>query len=440
MGTLNKIVSISILVLAIVAAVFSFMLFQKRGVFVDGWGKLTTSINDTAKALDADSGTKTATKLTVDNLDHRKYESLDQLLPDLKKQASTVNKQRNELADALTTTAATLEIDGAPEAKDLKDVNQYDAKKTELLGLVDKVQEKDKDIAKQLATTGSKLGVQINEKAVTKVAGYKAEINKYTAKVTSVKNRVDTYDTYLKQIATTVETAAPPATEDYPEAVKAISQKVGVMKTDFVQAKKDRDMFKTQVGELQTEVAKRDQQINESKNVIATKDKEISKFKKDLAKFTGEGEGGEKKVLETGSPETLKLLKGKVVEVSKKWDFVVLDIGSKSKVEQKFNNKTIAVDVIIPKNEEMLVARKMDGDNSEYVGKIKIVKIMDNSSIANIIPSPMLRGKIHEGDIVFFSEDTINKITEKNKAKLPAESKEETKEEAKEEAKAPAAK
>lgn len=428
MGTLNKIVSISILVLAIAAAVFSFLLFQKRGVLVDGWSKLTTSINDTAKALDAESGTKTASKLTVDNLDHRKYESLDQLLPDLKKQASTVNKQRNELADALTTAATTLDIDGAPEAKDLKDVAQYDGKKTELLGLVEKVQAKDQDIAKQIAATGSKLGVQINEKAVTKVGGYKAEIDKYTAKVSSVKTRVDTYDNYLKQIAAAVEAAAPPATEDYPEAVKTISTKVATMKTDFVQAKKDRDMFKTQVGELQTEVAKKDQQINEGKNTLANKEKEVKKLKRDLAKFTGEGEGGEKGkiVLETGSPETLKLLKGKVVEVSKKWDFVVLDIGSKSKVEQAFGNKKIAVDVIIPKNEEMLVARRIDGDNSEYVGKVKIVKVMENSSIANIVPSPLMKDKIHEGDVVFFSEDTINKITEKNKAKLPAESKEDT--------------
>jgi chromosome segregation ATPase len=426
MGTLNKIVSISILVLAIAAAVFSFLLFQKRGVLVDGWTKLTSSINDTAKAHDYESGNKTASKLTDDSLENRKYERLDQLLPDLKKQASSVNKQRNELADALTTAATTIEIDGAPEAKDLKDVSQYDGKKTELLGLVDKVQAKDKDIAKQLVATGSKLGVQINEKAVTKVGGYKAEIDKYTAKVTSVKTRVDTYDNYLKQIASAVGAAAPPATEDYPEAVKTISTKVATMKTDFVQAKKDRDIFKTQVGELQTEVAKKDQQINESKNLLATREKDVAKLKKDLAKFTGEGDGGEKKVLETGSPETLKLLKGKVVEVSKKWDFVVLDIGSKSKVEQVFGNKKIAVDVIIPRNEEMLVARRIDGDNSEFVGKVKIVKVMPNSSIANIVPSPLLKDKIREGDIVFFSDETINKITEKNKAKVPADAKEES--------------
>ena len=77
MKAVNIVLSVLILLLAIAAAVFSYFLFEKRSQFVTGWEKMATIIQKSAVELDKGSGTKEASKLTVDALSHRNYEKLD---------------------------------------------------------------------------------------------------------------------------------------------------------------------------------------------------------------------------------------------------------------------------------------------------------------------------------------------------------------------------
>jgi protein-disulfide isomerase-like protein with CxxC motif len=74
-------------------------------------------------------------------------------------------------------------------------------------------------------------------------------------------------------------------------------------------------------------------------------------------------------------------LKGKVLVVDPKWDFVVLDIGEK--------NGVVA-------NGVMLVSRE-----SRLVGKIKIMNVLADRCIANILPG-WKRGEVMEGDLVIY--------------------------------------
>ena len=74
-------------------------------------------------------------------------------------------------------------------------------------------------------------------------------------------------------------------------------------------------------------------------------------------------------------------LKGKILVVDPKWDFVVLDIGEVQGVLQ---------------NGVMMVSR-----NSKLVAKIKIMSVESNRSIANIIPNWKL-GEVMEGDLVLY--------------------------------------
>ena len=61
MGILNRVINILILLAAIAAVVFSYMLFNKRNELTDGWRKMAEAINATAATLDDKnaSGTKT---------------------------------------------------------------------------------------------------------------------------------------------------------------------------------------------------------------------------------------------------------------------------------------------------------------------------------------------------------------------------------------------
>lgn len=71
-------------------------------------------------------------------------------------------------------------------------------------------------------------------------------------------------------------------------------------------------------------------------------------------------------------------LKGKVIAVDPKWDFVVLDIGSQQRVLE---------------GGEMLINR--DG---KLIAKVRITSVEPNRSIANIMPDWKL-GEVKEGDL-----------------------------------------
>lgn len=72
-------------------------------------------------------------------------------------------------------------------------------------------------------------------------------------------------------------------------------------------------------------------------------------------------------------------VRGKVLVVDPKWDFLVLDVGSKNEV---------------PKRGVLLVSR-----NGELVAKIRVTDVQDSRSIANIMPGWKIKDVI-EGDVV----------------------------------------
>ncbi|HEY2953333.1 MAG TPA: hypothetical protein VGK40_12160 [Verrucomicrobiae bacterium] len=74
-------------------------------------------------------------------------------------------------------------------------------------------------------------------------------------------------------------------------------------------------------------------------------------------------------------------VKGKILIVDPKWNFVILDVGEKAGALERG---------------VLMVSR-----NSKLVGKVKIVSVSADRSIANIIPSWKL-DELHEGDQVLY--------------------------------------
>ncbi len=72
-------------------------------------------------------------------------------------------------------------------------------------------------------------------------------------------------------------------------------------------------------------------------------------------------------------------VRGKVLVVDPKWDFLVLDVGSKNS---------------LPDRGVLLVSRQ-----GELVAKIRVTSVQDNRSIANIMPGWKLKD-VMEGDVV----------------------------------------
>jgi hypothetical protein len=78
-------------------------------------------------------------------------------------------------------------------------------------------------------------------------------------------------------------------------------------------------------------------------------------------------------------PPVPREVRGKVLVVDPKWDFLVLDVGAKQEV---------------PEKGVLLVSR-----NGELVAKVRVMNVQDQRSIANIMPGWKLKDVL-EGDVV----------------------------------------
>lgn len=97
--------------------------------------------------------------------------------------------------------------------------------------------------------------------------------------------------------------------------------------------------------------------------------KKVAEQKRQLAVLLGEDR----------DPPLPRDIRGKVVVVDPKWDFLVLDIGSKNQLVEKG---------------VLLVSR-----NGELVAKVRVTEVQDNRAIANIMPGWKLMD-VSEGDVV----------------------------------------
>ena len=110
MKGLNIALTVVILLLAIVSAVFSFFLFEKREQLTKGWSMMVGEINRTAKVLDAGSGSSSSSQLNDQTLAHIKYADLSTNLKNLSEQANKVIKERDAMAGALREMANLVEM------------------------------------------------------------------------------------------------------------------------------------------------------------------------------------------------------------------------------------------------------------------------------------------------------------------------------------------
>jgi len=154
------------------------------------------------------------------------------------------------------------------------------------------------------------------------------------------------------------------------------------LQTDLTKTKAD---LKTAKDELfrWTSVAQGPEQVRDLVSNVKTLTTANEALKEENTLFKNNIKRLEVRIAElTGGSDDVILprdVKGKVVVVDPKWDFVVLDIGTKNNVAQ---------------NGLLLVSR-----NGTLVAKLRVANVEDNRSIANVLPGWKL-GDIVEGDVV----------------------------------------
>ncbi|MCX6985740.1 MAG: hypothetical protein NT118_13480 [Lentisphaerae bacterium] len=101
----------------------------------------------------------------------------------------------------------------------------------------------------------------------------------------------------------------------------------------------------------------------------------------------------------------MKKLEGKVLEVDGKWDLVIINLGKNSKITIPEGKKKKDIPVPLPEGKVMMVYR-----DSEYIAKIRITRINDDTAVADILPD-VRNGNVQVGDNVFFAPEPKSEAT-----------------------------
>jgi len=405
MKIVNLILSILILLLAVASAVFSYFLFEKREQMVKGWEKMAVTVNQASAELDKGSGTNIAKLLSPELLSHEKYSDLDKNLAQLTQQAQKIVQQRDDLGSTIKKIATVTEMKNIPNADDFMKMDAYAAAKKNVLEWVTESKERQDGTIKMVCETASKLGVSLTADAL-RTPEYASEFRKLDTKITAVQSRISSDNDSFTQLAQILGGSTPDFSDNaYSNSIKSISDAAQKMKDDFGSAKSSLESAKTQLASMQSTVKGKDSNIQSLQKDLKGKEEQIAKLK--LIINPAGNVKDDFKLWTEGSPEARMAVQGKIIDINRKYGFVVVDLGANTKVEQAIGNKINPVNPKITSNIDLVVARGLEGDNTQYVGRIKIVKVHDNCSIANVIPGSTGDREVKIGDTVYLSSDAV---------------------------------
>ena len=407
MVILNRVINILILLAAIAAVVFSYLLFSKREQLVNGWGQMAAAITSAAQALDdgGASGTSAARDLPADKLKHTNYEQLGQVLPKLKDNVSKVVAQRNDLSDNIQKAAAKLSIQKV-NTKDLKNVAAYKDQERIFLSGVEQFRANRDKISQAYASTFRRFGASVSSGNLNNPRTFDTEVNKGNMKVTDVLNRKSTYENSITRMSRAIGVTPPriggPAYRaELDKTVKAIQAKNNEFrKTQNLLAQEKR---KNTI--LTNQLAQKNREYNKQTRSYLAKQKEANQLRNILNK-----DGSLKlpeKMLTSQDPDCYKYVRGIIEYIDKDYGFVTINIGKNYSFVQHFGIKEYRVAFPIQTGKVMTVARNFDSANPLFIAKIVVSRVEDNSSICNLVSGNA--DLIQEGDTVLFTSEDIAK-------------------------------
>ena len=398
MKVANIILSILILIMALASAAFSYFLFEKRDVFVNGWGKMATAIHNTSKTLDSHSGTAVAGKLTPEQLAHEKYADLDSKLQMLTNQTRKIVAERDELADALRRIGSQVGMAKLGSEADFRAVGTYAANKDAVVrGVSDTLARRDAVYKALAALSRQDLKVTLNVKSLTTegVAG----LEPLKKALGQVKARRDTYESNLSTIASQAGVGRSDfGDSSYASSARNIRDGVKKIRTDLENTSSTLDNTRRELLAAKDEVKKRDDAIAGLNGKISDLNYTINGLKKTL----GIAEPETPVLWRPGSKEARAKVVGEVVKVNRDYGYIAINLGKNTLVKQPITaDKTFDVNPEIKSGMSMVVARGSLDDDAAFVARITLDEVDDDCSTANI---PAGANTVKVGDLVYFDK------------------------------------
>jgi len=424
MALLNRILSILMVLLALTAAAFSYLLFERREEFKGRADKLAKTVSEMVVAMDTESNTNNKSRINFtpgtpetpetgtlgwkayhDAKDPEKtYAQFSNTLKIATQQAQGLAKQKNYLADTVAQAGKDLglpeDMVNAADLKDLSDEDLYQGAGKDLLGHVEALMVRDRQMISAIVSAAEIVKVDVNESTFnerTRVQDLEEEEAKETLGpyecgpvLTDVKFGISRLNDRANDYAKTLSEAISkinrfdwetdrgqiPDPETYGTAMTS-------MMNDFEGVNSKLALLDKTVEELNAmrsklEKAEDDVMVlrTEVRKTEGDRDRWKTEYERISATITSSGPGGETTHTVREIPNDLE---GKIVQVNDEWNFVILDFGG---------------DKIPPGPHEFLIAR-----NDEFVARVRVSKVLSKISIAEVLPE-VRNGVIHVGDRV----------------------------------------
>lgn len=418
MAKINRILLISIFVLALAAAALSFVLFQRRHEFRDRADKLAVTVTKMVKSLDEGSGTDVASSVYFKPADpdagtpesgplgwkayHESPDNFDGALGKARTLADDIAQQKNFLAERLAEVATQLGVPpDATKPEDLKNANQYKTAAEMIASWSKAVAKRDSALIDAVANAARSIGHPIQPDAFKKPAvktdengqqvvgdfPVSQDLNQFKNAVVKLHTRCKDYGAMLSNAVKEIGkypwsiTAQQILDENrYSDALSAMLNDFRGINEKLVLLERTQAQLDEVKVKLQAKIAELDdlqKQRDDLKGQLAKAAKENKKLKAML------GIGGSEAVAEGQLDPNLQ---GKVIEVNPEWNYVIINLG---------RNK-------IREGVPLLAAR-----GNEFVAKLRVSRVLKHISIAEILPDPR-PGTIRKGDRVILSADVVS--------------------------------
>ena len=254
------------------------------------------------------------------------------------------------------------------------------------------MEKRDSDIVAKLVSIASQVDCTIDPNALKSLNGYSAPLSDFSGKIKAVKDKSEALASHIKSVCSTWDVSEPSLDgDDYADALTTVASSLKSKKDEFDQTKTELSNTKEQVTDLNDKLTQRDELIKQKKLKIADLKRRLGPYENADGK-----QGGDQPAMPKTEMDLVKMLKGKVLRVNKKWGFVMIDLGKDNKMVIG-SKKKVEKSVALPEGQIMDVAR-----NDKLVGQIKIVKVNNDCSIADMVADSM-EVAIKPGDQVFFA-------------------------------------
>lgn len=396
----NIVLSIIILLLAIALAVSSFFLYEKREIMLNGWEKLTGTINATATELDKKSGTKLADELTQNELHHLNYANLDDKLKKLNEGATALITQRDNLANAIISIARTVEASNVPLEEALTKLQSSSASADDVKKQVTIFRDRRNAVIDSIVKSCTKIGVRVNRNDLKNGNSDKvfSQINK---QLDALNAKIRTYENEARSIGRIRGVNYSSFNINaYRESLLKLKNSVKTLSDKLYSTEGKLRNTESRVITLNNMIKARDANIKRLNQTIVQKNKEIAKHKLAL-KVTPKDDVDP---WLDGSREARLEVKGKVIEINEKFGFYVVSFGKNTLVEQQIGKVVRKVNPKLINNMKLTVARNMNTPDVKFIAKGKTTNVQDNCTIIEITDSG---NKLLIGDDVFFARDDL---------------------------------